>query len=73
MHDIYELTEKEIPNYSFSDFPDSFQLLSLQLTLEPKTPRQWFTALWGYDIFIQEKIPFMKSLVLANIIVWLVF
>ncbi len=66
--------------YNFSegngsgDFPDSFQMVSFNLTnMTPKTLRQWFTLLWGYDIFIQGKIPFLKSLVLANVIVWLVF
>ena len=61
-------------NIGIYGFPDNFQLMSLNLTnMAPKTPRQWFTLLWGYDIFIQGKIPFMKSIVLANVIVWLVF
>ena len=68
-----DLLERE-KNTVISSFPDSFQLVSLNLkNMAPKTPRQWFTLLWGYDIFIQEKIPFLKSLILANVIVWLVF
>ncbi len=68
-----DLLEKE-ENTFISSFPDSFQLVSLNLkNMVPRTPRQWFTLLWGYDIFIQGKIPFLKSLVLANVIVWLVF
>ncbi len=68
-----DILERE-QNIGIGGFPDSFQLMSLNLTnMTPKTPRQWFTLLWGYDIFIQGKIPFLKSLVLANIIVWLVF
>ena len=68
-----DLLDRE-QNIDTHGFPDSFQLVSLNLkNMDPRTPRQWFTLLWGYDIFIQGKIPFLKSLVLANIIVWLVF
>ena len=71
MHDTYET---ETPSSGVGDVPDGFQMVSFNLTnMKPQTLRQWFTLLWGYDIFIQGKIPFLKSLVLANIIVWLVF
>ena len=29
----------------------------------------WMKTIWGYDIFL-NKVPLLKSLVLANIIVW---
>ena len=31
----------------------------------------WLKTLWGYDIFLGN-VPFLKSLVLANVIVWLI-
>ena len=71
---MYTDFSEEAPDIFFANrFPVSWKLLSLSLgNSKPKTLRQWLTVLWGFDIFIQE-IPFMKSIVLANIIVWLVF
>ena len=65
---------EEAPDIVFAnEFPVSWKLLSLTFGAnKPKTPRQWLAALWGFDIFVHE-IPFMKSIVLANVIVWLIF
>ncbi len=52
----------------------SVRMLVLKLNYTkngPKTLIDWFKVIWDYDIFIQDKIPFMKSVVLANIIIWL--
>ena len=35
----------------------------------------WFSLgylLWGYDIFL-NKIPFLKSFILVNILIWVIF
>ena len=66
---------EEAPEFVLAnEFSHSWKLLSLSLgNMKPKTLREWLAALWGLDIFIEDKIPFMKSLVLANIIVWLIF
>ena len=29
----------------------------------------WLKTIWGYDIFL-NKVPLLKSLVMANVIVW---
>ena len=31
----------------------------------------WLRTIWGYDIFL-NRVPFLKSLVMANVIVWVV-
>ena len=52
---------------------NGWELISLHATSsKPKGVKQWLNFIWGFDIFIY-KIPFMKTLILANIIVWLLF
>lgn len=48
-----------------------WKLLRLDFTSEAVREHGWLDVLWGFDIFLGE-IPFMKSLILANIIVWVI-
>ena len=37
---------------------------------QEKIGRNWFHKLWGADVWVND-IPILKTLVLANIIVWI--
>ena len=36
------------------------------------SPKEWLYILWGLDIFING-VPFLKTIVAANVLVWLIF
>lgn len=52
-------------------YSKGFKLIQLRSTQKPKGFIEWFYLIWGFDIFF-HKVPFLKSIVLANIIVWLI-
>lgn len=52
------------------NFPKGFRVIDIRLTATPKGVKQWFNAIYGLDIFI-HKVPFLKVIVLANIIYWI--
>lgn len=47
-----------------------WKTMQLTITRRPSDISEWLWLAWGYDIFLHE-IPFLKSLVLANVLVWL--
>lgn len=61
--------------YSFigiNEYYNGWKLIELHPGSKPKGVKQWLNFIWGFDIFIY-KIPFMKTLILANIIIWWLF
>jgi len=56
-------------NNFYDGFYNGWKLIELHPSSKPKGVKQWLNFIWGFDIFIY-KIPFMKTLILANIIIW---
>ena len=53
-----------------NNFPKGFKVIEIKLTAIPKGFKQWFNAIYGLDIFI-NKVPFLKMIVLVNVIYWI--
>jgi len=64
--------ENDLISLTGDIYYSGWKLMSLHPTSKPKGVKQWLNFIWGFDIFIY-KIPFMKTLILANIIIWLLF
>ncbi len=54
---------------TFNQYPKGWKLLELKV--KPKGFKQWVNVIYGLDIFI-NKVPFLKMIVLANIIYWII-
>ena len=50
----------------------NWKMMKIQAPKIPKTPIEIFWWFWGMDIFI-GRVPFLKTIVLANILVWIIF
>lgn len=50
-------------------YPKGWKAFAMKLGT-PKGLSQWINAIWGLDIFI-HKVPFLKTTVLVNILVWI--
>lgn len=59
-------------NIDFNAYCNGWKLITLHPGSKPKGIKQWLNFIWGFDIFIY-KIPFMKTLILTNIIIWWLF
>ena len=56
-----------------SSYPKSWRLFQMNLgEPRPKGFIEWSRFLWGFDIWLGN-VPFLKVMVLANILVWLIF
>ena len=66
------MKNEEDLSFSFPSYPRGWKLLRLNLLDKPKGVVQLLRLIWGFDIFILE-VPFLKSLCLANLIVWIIF
>ena len=55
-----------------SSYPDGWKVIEIKVTGRPKGIREWFNFIWGLDIFVNG-VPFMKTLVALNILVWILF
>jgi hypothetical protein len=68
------MSKKELKkNYiDINPYHNGWKLIALHPGSKPKGVKQWLNFIWGFDIFIY-KIPFMKILILANIIIWWLF
>jgi hypothetical protein len=51
-------------------FPKGWRAIEFKFSSCPNTIIQWFNFLWGWDIWY-EHLPVVKSLILINILVWL--
>ena len=52
--------------------PVQFRAIQITFDFEPIIREiGWMKTIWGYDIFL-NKVPLLKSLVLANVIMWLI-
>ena len=49
--------------------PKNFKAVRLNLDYRPKTFREFLRLLWGVDIFFGE-VPFLKTILILNILVW---
>jgi len=55
--------------------PSRYRLLSLKWIIKSYSIKDFFLYLYGFDIFIETKrlsIPFLKSIVTANMLVWII-
>ena len=50
-------------------FNRSFKMIKIDLEFKPKNISELFWMVWGFDIFMNN-IPFLKTIIVANIIVW---
>ena len=57
--------EKEI---KMNNYPKGWKLL--ELSVRPKGLKEWINVVYGLDIFV-NKVPFLKMILLANIIYWI--
>ena len=55
-----------------SPYPKSWKIIEIKVGNKPKGIREWFAVIWGTDIFVNG-VPFMKTLVAINILVWIIF
>ena len=57
-----------------NQFPKGWKALCFEFdaSTKPKGFTQWRHALWGWDIWY-DSFPVMKSLILANILIWGIF
>ena len=63
--------EQEVPPFITNiQTPKGWKMLSMDLHNRPKTFKEWRRVIWGYDIFL-EGFPFLKILLLANILMWI--
>ena len=53
-------------------FSEGWKALQFSYGVKPEGISQWVNYLWGTDIWL-GKIPFMKTVVLINVLVWLLF
>lgn len=49
-----------------------WRALDFTIDVRPKGLREWLNLIYGWDIFFNG-VPFLKTLILANILVWLIF
>jgi hypothetical protein len=62
----YQPTKMQI----YQPYGPGWRLMQISTMDHPKNLAEWRRFLWGYDIFCGS-VPFLKSLVAANVIVWL--
>jgi hypothetical protein len=64
-----------VPNLTFRPPNCSFKPLTMRLEVLPHSIRELLLLLYNFDIFIEIgklSIPFLKSIVVANVVVWIV-
>ncbi len=49
-----------------------WKTMQLKLARRPSGLSEWLWLAWGFDIFLHE-IPVLKTIVAANVLVWLLF
>lgn len=63
------IEQESTPFITNTQTPKGWKMFSMELYNRPKTFKEWRRVIWGYDIFVQG-IPFLKILLLANILMW---
>ena len=59
-------------NLKLTEFNKHWKIMSMRAPDMPKALGEKFWWFWGFDIFI-GRVPFLKTIVLANILVWIIF
>ena len=57
-------------NLNTNRYDKNWKIIQLRFVQKPKGLIQWMWFFWGFDIFI-EKVPFLKFIVLLNVIMWI--
>ena len=62
--------EKSAASFSFRPYCKRFKAIQLRIEAKPDSLIEWFWAVYGLDIFINNT-PMIKMIFLINLIVWI--
>lgn len=65
-------------NKAIVSFPNRYYWISVDLeyissslkSYKPQTPKQLFVIVWGFDIWINARIPLFKTILIINLLFW---
>ncbi|KKN47720.1 hypothetical protein LCGC14_0660430 [marine sediment metagenome] len=64
---------EEVPQLVIANpYNKHWKAIQFSIMDRPENLRQWFWAIWGFDVFYGQ-FPMFKILILANILVWRIF
>ena len=61
--------DRSAASFSFRPYCFRFKAIQLKIYGKPESLIEWFWAIYGLDIFINN-IPIIKIMILMNLIIW---